>query len=61
VTTNEDSGETKYSLWPKQQDLQIDFNEKEWLRLRDLFHQVWEKPEMVERMAALQLEYGEQG
>jgi hypothetical protein len=61
VTTNEDSGETKYSLWPKQQDMQIDFNEKEWLRLRDLFHQVWEKPEMVERMAALQLEYGEHG
>jgi hypothetical protein len=61
VTTDEASGETKYALWPKQQDLQIEFTDKEWLRLRDLFRQVWEKPEMVERMAALQLEYGEQG
>jgi hypothetical protein len=61
VTTDEESGESKYALWPKQQSLQIDFNEKEWLRLRDLLRQVWEKPEIVERMAALQLEYGEQG
>jgi len=61
VSANEDSGETRYTLWPKQQDLQIDFNDKEWLRLRDLFNQAWEMPEMIERMAALQLEYGEQG
>ena len=27
----------------------------------DLFRQAWEKPEITERMAALQLEYGEQG
>jgi len=31
VSANEDSGETRYTLWPKQQDLQIDFNDKEWL------------------------------
>jgi hypothetical protein len=37
------------------------FTDKEWLRLRDLFRQAWEKPEITERMAALQLEYGEQG
>jgi hypothetical protein len=61
VTTNEDSGETKYTLWPKQQDIEIAFTDKEWLRLRDLFRQAWEKPEITERMAALQLEYGEQG
>jgi hypothetical protein len=61
AATDEDSGETSYTLWPKQQNLQIDFTDKEWLRLRDLFRQVWEKPEMVERMAGLQLEYGEQG
>ncbi len=61
VTANEDSGEIRYSLWPKQQDWQIDFTDKEWLRLRDLFRQAWDRPEMVERMAALQLEYGEQG
>ncbi len=61
VTTIEDSGETKYTLWPKQQDIEIGFTDKEWLRLRDLFRQAWEKPEITERMAALQLEYGEQG
>lgn len=61
TTTDEESGETKYTLWPKQQDLQINFTDKEWQRLRDLFRQAWEKPEIVERLAALQLEYGEQG
>jgi hypothetical protein len=61
TTTDEVSGETKYTLWPKQQDLQINFTDKEWQRLRDLFRQAWEKPEIVERLAALQLEYGEQG
>jgi hypothetical protein len=61
VTTSEDTGETKYTLWPKQQDMEIGFTDKEWLRLRDLFRQAWEKPEITERMAALQLEYGEQG
>jgi hypothetical protein len=61
VTAHEDSGETRYSLWPKQQDWQIDFTDKEWPRLRDVFRQAWDRPEMVERMAALQLEYGEQG
>ena len=61
VTTNEDTGETKYTLWPKQQDIEIGFTDKEWLRLRDLFRQAWEKPEITERMATLQLEYGEQG
>jgi hypothetical protein len=30
-------------------------------RLRDLLRLAWETPEIVERMAALQLEYGEQG
>jgi hypothetical protein len=38
---------SKYSLWPKQQDLQIDFTDKEWMRLGDLFRQVWDKPEMA--------------
>ncbi len=61
VTTDEESGETKITLWPKQQDLQIDFTDKEWQRLRDLFRQAWEKPEIIECIAALQLEYGEQG
>jgi hypothetical protein len=61
VSDNEGTTEAKYTLWPKQENLQIDCNEKEWLRLRDLFRQAWEKPEIVERMAALQLEYGEQG
>jgi hypothetical protein len=61
VTTNEDSGEIKYTLWPKQQNVEIAFTDKEWLRLRDLFRQAWEKPEIAERLAALQLEYGEQG
>lgn len=61
VTTNEDTGEIKYTLWPKQQDIEIGFTGKEWQRLRDLFRQAWEKPEIVEYMAKLQLEYGEQG
>jgi hypothetical protein len=61
LTTNEDSGETKYTLWPKQQEIEIAFTDKEWLRLRDLFRLAWEQPEITERMAALQLEYGEQG
>ena len=61
LTASEASGETKYTLWPKQQDLQINFTDKEWQRLRDLFREAWEKPEIVERLAALQLEYGEQG
>jgi len=61
ISTNEDLGETKYTLWPKQQDLQIEFTDKEWLRLRDLLRQAWEKPEIVEGLATLELEYGEQG
>jgi hypothetical protein len=61
LTSDKESGETNYTLWPRQQDLHIDFTEKEWHRLRDSFRLAWEKPEIVERMAALQLEYGEQG
>jgi hypothetical protein len=45
----------------RQRDIEIAFTDKEWLRLHDLFRQAWEKPEITERMAALQLEYGEQG
>jgi hypothetical protein len=59
--TDEESGEIRYSLQPKQQDIEIGFTDKEWTRLGDLFRQAWQKPEIIARLTELSLEYGEQG
>ena len=59
VTTEADA--TTFSITLKASDVRLDLNETEWLALRDLFRDAWQRPELVRWLAALAQEYGEQG
>jgi hypothetical protein len=54
-------GPAKFTLWLRQSDVGIEFTEKEWEALRDLFQKAWATPEVQRWLQELQLEYGEQG
>ncbi len=52
---------TQVTLRLRQNDVSIDFTEKEWAALRELFQKAGAFPEIQRWLAELRLEYGEQG
>jgi len=61
MTRAKEMGPAKFTLWLRQSDVGIEFTEKEWEALRDLFQKAWATPEVQRWLQELQLEYGEQG
>jgi hypothetical protein len=61
MTRAKDKGPAKFTLWLRQSDVGIEFTEKEWDALRELFQHAWAIPEVQRWLHELQLEYGEQG
>jgi hypothetical protein len=52
---------TTFSLTLKASDVRLELHESEWLALRDLFRDAWQRPELARWLSALAQEYGEQG
>ena len=61
MTRVKEKGPAKFTLWLRQSDVGIEFTEKEWEALRELFQRAWVIPEVQRWLQELQLEYGEQG
>ncbi len=61
MTRAKEKGPAKFTLWLRQSDVGIEFAEKEWEALRELFQKAWAIPEVQRWLQELQLEYGEQG
>ena len=59
MTRAKDKGPARFTLWLRQSDVRIEFTEKEWDGLRELFQKVWAIPEVQQWLRELQLEYGE--
>jgi hypothetical protein len=61
MTRAKEKGPAKLTLWLRHSDVGIEFTEKEWEALRELFQKAWAIPEVQRWLQELQLEYGEQG
>jgi len=61
MTRAKEKGPAKFTLWLRQSDVGIEFSEKEWDTLRELFQKAWAIPEVQRWLQELRLEYGEQG
>jgi len=61
MTRSKEKGPAKFTLWLRQSDVGIEFTEKEWEALRELFQKAWAIPEVQRWLQELQFEYGEQG
>jgi hypothetical protein len=61
ATPSKEKGVTQVTLRLRQNDVSIDFTEKEWAALRELFQKASAFPEIQRWLEELQLEYGEQG
>src|SRR5271157_4945213 len=61
MTRAKEKGPPKFTLWLRQSDVGIEFTEKEWDALRELYQRAWAIPEVQRWLQELQLEYGEQG
>ena len=61
ATPSKEKGVTQVTLRLRQNDVSIDFTEKEWAALRELFQKAGAFPEIQRWFEELRLEYGEQG
>jgi hypothetical protein len=61
ATPSKEKGVTQVTLRLRQNDVSIDFTEKEWAALRELFQKAGAFPEIQRWLEELRLEYGEQG
>jgi hypothetical protein len=61
ATPTKEKGGTQITLRLRQNDVSIDFTEKEWAALRELFQKAGAFPEIQRWLEELRLEYGEQG
>ena len=61
ATPSKEKGVTQVTLRLRQNDVSIDFTEKEWAALRELFQKAGAFPEIERWLEELRLEYGEQG
>ncbi len=61
MTRAKEKGPAKFTLWLRQSDVGIEFTEKEWDAVRELFQKAGAIPEVQRWLQELQLEYGEQG
>jgi hypothetical protein len=61
ATPSNEKGVTQVTLRLRQNDVSIDFTEKEWAALRELFQKAGAFPEIQRWLEELRLEYGEQG
>jgi len=61
ATPSMEKGVTQVTLRLRQNDVCIDFTEKEWAALRELFQKAGAFPEIQRWLEELRLEYGEQG
>jgi hypothetical protein len=61
ATPSKEKGVTQVTLRLRQNDVSIDFTEKEWAALRELFQKAGALPEIQRWLEELRLEYGEQG
>ena len=61
ATPSKEKGVTQVTLRLRQNDVSIDFTEKEWAALRELFQKAVAFPEIERWLEELRLEYGEQG
>ncbi len=61
ATPSKEKGVTQVTLRLRQNDVRIDFTEKEWAALRELFQKAGAFPEIQRWLEELRLEYGEQG
>jgi len=61
MTRAKEKGPAKFTVWLRQSNVDVEFTEKEWDALRELFQKAWAVPEVQRWLRELQLEYGEQG
>lgn len=61
ASPTKEKGVTQVTLRLRQNDVSIDFTEKEWAALRELFQKAGAFPEIQRWLEELRLEYGEQG
>jgi hypothetical protein len=57
----DEDGSGTHRVSPMRRQMYFDVSATEWTALHDLFHRAWQSPELQRWLAALQLEYGEQG
>jgi hypothetical protein len=61
ATPSKEKGVTQVTLRLRQNDVSIDFMEREWAALRELFQKAGAFPEIQRWLEELRMEYGEQG